>query len=159
MNPAIVVVFSLSGHTRRVGAQIAQSLGCPMVEISEPRPRRGALGYLRSGFEALFRILPAIEPIDRDLRDFSVVVVGTPVWVGHLSSPVRSFLARHRSEIRSLAAFCAMGGRDPVNAFADIASVCGKTPLATLAVSERDLDTPQYAARLGTFLAALRQAG
>ena len=159
MKPAIVVVFSLGGHTRRTGAEIAGRLGCQMLEISEPRRRHGALAWLRSGLEALFRILPVIEPIDRDLREFSLVVVGTPVWVGHVSSPVRSFLARHRGEIRSLAAFCMMGGHDPVNTFSDIASACGKMPLATLAVSERDLDTPQYAARLGTFLAALRQAG
>lgn len=159
MKPAIVIVFSLGGHTRRMGAQIAERLGCPMLEIGEPRPRRGALVWLRCGFEALFGSLPTIEPIDRDLREFSLVIVGTPVWVGHVSSPMRSFLARHRGEIRSLAAFCTMGGHDPANTFADIASTCGRTPLATLAISERELEPPQYAARLDTFLAALRQAG
>ncbi len=34
MKPAIVV-YSLTGHTRRIGAEIAQRLGCPMVGISE----------------------------------------------------------------------------------------------------------------------------
>lgn len=158
MKPALVVVFSLSGHTRRVGAEIARGLACPLVEISEPRPRRGAFAFLRSGFEALFRVLPPIEPVGRDLREFSTVVIGTPVWVGHVSSPVRSFLARHCGQIQSLAAFCTMGGRDPGNTFADIASVCGKPLLATAAIAERELDTPDYAGRLEGFLAAMRQA-
>jgi len=35
MKPTIVIVFYLTGHTRRVGAEIAQRLGCPIVEISE----------------------------------------------------------------------------------------------------------------------------
>lgn len=155
MKPAIVVVFSLTGHTRRVGADIAQRLGCPIVEITEPRSRRGALAYLRSGFEALSGRLPQIQPIDQNLRNFSLIVIGTPVWAGHVSSPVRSFLSRHRSEIGALAAFCTMGGRDPGSTFADISSVAGKPPVATLATSEHELGSPQHAARLDAFIAAI----
>ena len=156
MNPAIVVVFSLTGHTRRVGAEIAQRLGCTIVEITEPRPRRGSLAYLRSGFEALFGRLPRIKPIDQNLRDFSLIVVGTPVWVGHVSSPVRSFLSLHRSEIGALSAFCTMGGRDPAKTFTDVAAVAGRLPVATLATSEHELGSPQHAARLDGFIAAIR---
>ncbi len=162
MKPTIVVVFSLTGHTRRVGAEIAQRLGCPIAEITEPRSRRGALAYLRSGFEALFGRLPQIGQIDQNLRNFSLIVIGTPVWVGHVSSPVRSFLARHRSEIGALAAFCTMGGRDPVKTFTDIASVAGKPPVTTFAISEHELGSPQHAARLDEFIAeirALREGG
>ncbi|MGH8699606.1 MAG: flavodoxin family protein [Burkholderiales bacterium] len=155
MKPAIVVVFSLTGHTRRVGADIAQRLGCPIVEITEPRSRRGALAYLRSGFEALSGRLPQIQPIDQNLRNFSLIVIGTPVWVGHVSSPVRSFLSLHRSEIGALAAFCTMGGRDPGSTLADIASVTGKPTVATLATSEHELGSPQHAARLDAFMAAI----
>ena len=156
MKPAIVVVFSLTGHTRRVGAEIAQRLGCPMVEITEPRPRRGALAYLRSGFESLFGRLPLIQPIDQNLRDFSLLVIGTPVWVGHISSPVRSFLSTHRSDITDLAAFCTMGGRDPAKTFTDVAAVAGRLPVATLATSEHELGSPQHAAGLDGFIATIR---
>jgi len=156
VKPAIVVVFSLTGHTRSVGAEIAQRLGCPIVGITEPRSRRGGLAYLRSGFEALFGRLPEIGQIDQNLRDFSLLVVGTPVWVGHASSPVRSFLSRHRSDFGNLAAFCTMGGRDPVNTFTDIASVAGKPPVATLAISDHELASPEQAARLDEFIAAIR---
>lgn len=162
MKPAIVVVFSLTGHTRRVGAEIAQRLGCPIVEITEPRSRRGALAYLRSGIEALSGRLPQIQPVDQNLRDFSLIVIGTPVWAGHVSSPVRSFLNRYRSEIGVLAAFCTMGGREPGNTFTDIASVAGKPTIATLAASEHALGSPQHTARLDAFIAAigvLREGG
>ena len=156
MNPAIVVVFSLTGHTRRVGDEIAQRLGCTIVEITEPRPRRGSLAYLRSGFEALFGRLPRIKAIDQNLRNFSLLVIGTPVWAGHVSSPVRSFLSTHRSDIADLAAFCTMGGRDRGNTFTDVASVAGKPPVASLAISEHELGSPQHAARLDEFIAAIR---
>jgi len=127
-----------------------------MVEITEPRPRRGVLAYMRSGFEALFGRLPRIKAIDRNLRDFSLLVIGTPVWVGHMSSPVRSFLLRHRGDIGNLSAFCTMGGRDPAKTFTDITSVSGKLPVATLATSEHELGSQQHAARLDEFIAAIR---
>ena len=154
MKPAIVVVFSLTGHTRQVGAEIARRLHCPLVEITEPRPRLGGLAYLRSAFEALFGRVPEIRQIGQNLRDFSLLVIGTPVWAGHVCSPVRSFLVRHRDQIGTLAAFCTMGGRDPVNAFIDIASITGKPLAATLAISERELGAPGTAARLEDFVAA-----
>ncbi len=159
MKPAIVVVYSLTGHTRGVGGEIAQRLGCPMVEITEARSRRGAIAYLRSCFEAVSGRLPQIGRIDRNLRDFPLLVVGTPVWVGHVSSPVRSFLARHRGEIGTLAAFCTMGGRDPANTFGDIASVSGKPLIATMATSQNELGSPQHVAKLDRFVAALREGG
>jgi len=83
-------------------------------------------------------------------------VIGTPVWVGHMSSPVRSFLSTHRSDIADVAAFCTMGGRDPAKTFTDVASVVGKRPVATLATSERELGSPQHVARLDEFIAAIR---
>lgn len=159
MKPAIVVVYSLTGHTRGVGGEIAQRLGCPMVEITEARHRRGATAYLRSCFEAVSGRLPQIGQIDRNLRDFPVLVIGTPVWVGHVSSPVRSFLARHRGEIGALAAFCTMGGRNPANTFADIAFASGKAPIAMLATSQAELGSPQHAAGIDRFVAALREGG
>lgn len=156
MNPAIVVVFSLTGNTRRVGAEIARRLGCPIAEITETRVRSGALGYLRSGFEALSGRIPEIAQIDRNFHDFSLLLVGSPVWVGHVSSPVRSFLSRHRREIGSLGAFCTMGGRDPANIFTDIASITSKPLVATLAISKLEPGSPRHGGRLDEFIAAVR---
>jgi flavodoxin len=151
----VVVVYSLTGHTRGIGAEIAQRLDCPIVEITEPRPRRGGFAFLRCAFEALFARLPEIARIDRDLRDFSLLVIGTPVWAGHVASPVRSFLVRHRGEMRSVAAFCTMGGGNPAGTFTDIASACGKTPVATLAISEHELRASRYSPRLDAFVAGI----
>jgi flavodoxin len=156
MTPVLVVFYSRSGTTRRVANDIASRLACPILEITEATPRKGTIAYMRSAFEALAGRLPEIEKIPRNLRDYPLIVLGTPVWAGHVASPVRSFLAQHRNEIGTLCAFCSMGGRDPAKTFADIGAVFGKQLAATLAMSERDLVSPEYAAKLDTFVAALR---
>ena len=156
MTPTLVVFFSRSGKTRRVAQDMASRLACPLVEIVEPTSRAGAIAYLRSGFEALSGRLPEIGALARNPSDYPLIIVGTPVWAGHVASPVRSFLARHRNRIGTLCAFCTMGGRDPAKTFTDIASVSGKSLAATLAMSGRDLAAPGYAARLDTFVTAVR---
>ena len=114
------------------------------------------MAYMRCAFEALAGRLPEIEEFPRNLREYPLIVVGTPVWAGHVASPVRSFLAQHRNEIGTLCAFCSMGGRDPAKTFADIGVVSGKRLTATLAISEQELAAPEYAARLDGFVAAIR---
>jgi len=158
VKPAIVVVYSLSGHTRQLGDEIARRLDCPIAAITDARSRRGGLAYLRSGFEALFARQGEIQRFEPDLRDYRLVVVGTPVWVGHLSSPARAFLVQQRNNIQRLAAFCTMGGQHPANLFTDIAAVAGQALVATLAVPERELSASRHATRLEAFLAPLRSA-
>ena len=156
MNEALVVVFSWSGNTRRVGSDIAQRLKCPMVEITEVRKREGGLAYLRSIYEVLTGRLPELEKFSRNLREFPLLVVGTPVWAGHVSSPMRSFLAAHREDGGMLCAFCTMGGRDPGSTFSEIAMVSGKVLGATLALSEREQGSPEYSVRIDEFTATIR---
>lgn len=157
MKPAIVVVYSRTGHTRRVGAEIASRLGCTLAEIREPRARQGLLGALRSGYEAVFARTPAIEPLRENLRDFGVVAVGTPVWAGRVSAPVRSFLRRYRGDIGALAAFCTMGGHDAANTFGNIEAITGKPPVAVLALAETEIGESQ--AKLDAFVDSVRAAG
>jgi flavodoxin len=156
MTPALVIFFSRSGTTLRLANDIASRLGCPIGEITEPNPRKGAIAYMRSGYEALAGRLPEIQKIPCNLPEYPLIVLGTPVWAGHVASPVRSFLTQHRNEIGTLCAFCSMGSRDPGKTFADIGAVSGKQLAATLAMSERELVSPEYAAKLNTFVVALR---
>jgi flavodoxin len=159
MKPAIVALYSWSGHTRAVGTDIAKRLGCPVLDITETRPRRGLLAYLRAGYEALTGKMPDIAPVGRNLRDFPLLVIGTPVWVGRVSSPVRSFLARHRNDIGTVAAFCTMGGRNPANTFTGISGIAGKPLLATLAIPERDIGSAPLTAKLDAFIDEVRARG
>jgi len=108
--------------------------------------------------ESLRHAMPAILPMREDVRDYDLVLVGGPVWMGHAASPVRSYLARNAGAFNSIAFFCTMGGSDATRAFREMAATATREPAGTLAVPDRDIEAGNYHARVNDFARALSQA-
>ena len=136
--------------------RITAALGAQACAITERRARLGPLGYLRSVWEASRGHDAAIEALAADPRTADLVVIGTPIWAWHLSSPVRAFARRHRAEFRRIAFFCTMGASGSEAAFAELRELTGREPVATLALADREIDTPAGRTRLDAFVAALK---
>ena len=152
----LTVYYSRSGTTRRIAEELARRLGCDVDSITEPRGREGPLGYLRSGFEASRRKQPSINPAGKSPSQYDLVVVGTPVWAGNVSSPVRSYLSQHREEIKATAFFCTMGSSNPGKTFPEMEACSGKKPRATLALQGSRIESEDAEAELKAFADALK---
>jgi NAD(P)H-hydrate repair Nnr-like enzyme with NAD(P)H-hydrate epimerase domain len=86
---------------------------------------------------------------------YDLVVLGTPVWASHVSSPMRSFVRAHAAQFKRIAVFCTQGGNGGPKVLAEIAALCGKDAVATLVLNEADIQHTRYAAQLETFAAAI----
>ncbi|MCX5746182.1 MAG: NAD(P)H-dependent oxidoreductase [Proteobacteria bacterium] len=140
MNTRVLVVyFSRTGHTHQVAAAIANEVGADLEPILDRTRRMGVFGYLRSGFEAAFQRHVDIGAAEHDPATYDLVIVGTPIWNLAVSSPVLSYLQRHRDAFRAVAFFCTCGGMGAERVFAQMARAAGAKPAATLAVREADL--------------------
>jgi flavodoxin len=149
MNRTLIVYHSRTGHTRHVAQALARRLHADLDEIRIVQPLSGAAGYTMCAIEALAGLTPALRPAHRDPSAYELVVIGTPVWFWNLSSPVRSWLAAHPLKQR-VAYFCTMGGSGSGRVFAAMAQLTGRAPVATLALSERELLRP-FEDRLAAF--------
>lgn len=152
---ALVVYFSRSGHTRQVAKEIAQQCGADLEEIREPDAREGAWGYWRSGWQVLTRAEPPVLPMVRDPAAYDTVVIGTPIWISHPAPPVRTWVKRNAPRFKQVAFFCTEGGSGDRNAFAELSELCGKKPVATLAVTEKQLPADQHTQGLNQFATEL----
>ncbi len=152
----LVVYYSRTGTTKRVAGAIAAAVGGDLEEISDRTKRTGLLGYLRSGYEAARRRQIPIGPAIHDPSTYDLVIVGTPIWDMSVSSPVRSYLHRHRAAFRKVAFFCTCGGRGGARAFAEMSKVCAAEPIATLVLREREV--LQAAAPISRFAAEIHHA-
>jgi flavodoxin len=152
----LVVFYSRTGNTRRLARAIAGALNAEIEEIADQANRRGLFGYLRSGNEGWFGRRAEIRPVRHDPRAFDVVIVGTPIWRVSVSSPVRTYVQDHATEMRNVAFFCTFGSFGSRYVFGEMEELCGKPPLATLACREREIASPDLASAVDAFAGRLR---
>jgi flavodoxin len=148
MRSCLVVCYSRTGMTATLGRDIAKSYGADFELIREPGDRAGTLGVLRSVWDALWQRRPAILPHENDPGEYALVILGTPVWAGHMASPMRSYIERHKGAFHRVALFCTMGGQNGAPALAEMAGLCGKDAIAKIAVSDKEIGQGTYQARL-----------
>jgi menaquinone-dependent protoporphyrinogen IX oxidase len=155
----LVVYYSRTGRTKRLAERLATELGGSTVAITERKDRAGLFGYQRSLFEAVTGRDATIEPLRRQPAEYDLVLIGTPIWGWHLSSPVRAFANRHGKGLKRVAFFCTMGGSGDRSAFDELARITGKRPEAVLALTEAEMAQPGQAdlrAKVERFVSRLR---
>lgn len=135
----LVVFFSRTGTTRCLAEHIARATGADLEELRESRSRSGLWGWLRSGYEGTYRRSAETLPLQRYLRDYDLVFVGSPTWNRALASPVRGFLEGHASELASVALFATCQGEGANEVNAQMATTLARPALATLAMRESDV--------------------
>jgi len=153
---SLVVFYSRSGVTKLAALAIADRLDCDVEPIQDVRSRKGLFGFLRSGYEAARRKLPAIKPTQKDPARYDLVILGTPVWGNVMASPLRTYLSRNKDRIQQMAVFCTIGGSGGDRTLTDVAEFCGKTPAASLVLNRKEVFSGQYTEKLDRFLAAFR---
>ena len=157
MSRTLVVYYSRDGHTRKIAHEIGAACGADVEEITEKFGRSGPLGYLRSALEALLGTTPAIQPAQLEPQPDDLVIIGTPIWLRNLSSPVRSYLEAHHSSLGRVAFFCTFGGSGQDKVLRDMQSLCGHEPLATLALTEQQCTTAAHRTELAKFVRRLKR--
>ncbi len=153
----MVVYYSRTGNTKCIGDELAAALGADVEELRDGKNRAGPIGFLLSGMEAKLKTPVQLEALRHNPADYDMVVVGSPVWANSMCSPVRTFLAQHKTALNRVAWFCTSGSIDPKYAargFAAMTEATGLTPVATLALGQRDI-RDDHAAALAGFVAAL----
>lgn len=152
MHACLVVCYSRTGLTAKVGREIAAVCGADFELIRESRGRNGPLGFLRSLWDSLRHRRPAISAPERPVGDYALVILGTPVWAGQMASPMRSYIEQHGRDFHRVALFCTMGGSGGAKALAEMAALCGKAPLAEVALTDIEITQGTYRARLAPLL-------
>ncbi|MDR5777497.1 MULTISPECIES: hypothetical protein [unclassified Caballeronia] len=135
MSRVLVVCFSRSGRTRSLGTTLAACLRADFEAITEPADRAGVSGYLRSLADTLFGRSVRLDPPQHNVTRYDVVIIGTPVWAGKVSAPVRAWLAANRRKLPHVAFFCTQRACGAATVFADMKKFVGKQPVARCTIT------------------------
>lgn len=158
MSRKLIIFYSRTDTTRMLAGDLAKELGADMVAIQERKSRKGIKGYLSCLLDASRGMMTPIEPLSVDPSSYDLVLLGTPVWAGRPSCPMRRFLSDAAHTLPTTAYFCTYGGRGHETTFNEMCDLDGKPPLATLAVSRSEVQQADYTAKLDRFVAKLARA-
>lgn len=117
----LIVYYSWSGHTRRVAERLHKEKGWDMAEIRTVRlyPDSYQAVVAEGKRQQEEHILPALEPLSKDLHQYDTIVLGTPVWWYTMAPAVRAFLKENHLAGKSLCPFATHEG-DPGRTMKDI---------------------------------------
>lgn len=149
MTRILVVYYSQGGHSKLVAEAIASACDADIEAIHEVKRRTGTL---RSALEGLFERLTDISPVEKDPGDYDLVVVGTPVWVANISSPIRTYLTQQRDKFKQVAFFSTMGGIGGNRVLRKMAALSGQTPVASFTVIDRQLNSQVFQDKVKQFV-------
>lgn len=158
MADILVIYFSRTGSTETVARALAAKLGADLDVIHTVEDYAGGRGYLKAVLQSVRRFAPSFGS-GKHPGAYRLVVIGSPVWVGGIAGPMRSYLAKHAGAIDRLAAFCVSGsGGKYERFFREVEQITGKAPAPQLALGQQSVLSGAYKAPLDRFAEAL-QAG
>jgi len=124
---SLVVFYSRTGTTKKVAESIAKKLEADIEEIVDLTDRKGALGFILGGRDALRKKPTEIKKPEKNPADYDLVVIGTPVWASTMAPAIRVYFST--AKIKSSAFFCTYGGRGAEKTFADMLELLLHTKL------------------------------
>lgn len=151
----LVVYYSRTGRTKKVAEAIADNLSSDIEEIIDGQNRSGPIGFLRSGYQAYRKSLIDIKNLQKDVSEYDIIIIGTPVWARTVSSPVRTFLHAYKNDFTTVAFFSTHGSDEPQKEFNEMESICGKKPVCTVSFSAKEVDA-NHIEGINQFVAELK---
>ena len=112
---AIVIYYSLTGKTELAAKSIAETLKINSKKLEEVKSRKGLLGFLRSGHDAIKELNSEIKPLDINIADYDLIFIGTPVWAFKPAPAINSFIASTNFTGKKAVVFVTMGGSGDKN--------------------------------------------
>ncbi len=156
MLKTLVVYYSLSGTTRRVAEAVAHELGADFEELRCDRYRMRPVGFIKAGYDSWADRMPAIAPLQHDLAAYDLVVIGGPMWAGRVTTPVRALLRQQAGKLPQVAFLMTLGGASSDKALCEMQALATRAPVATLALTDKDLKVGNLTSAVLSFAAGLK---
>ncbi len=152
----LIVFYSRTGITKKVAQKIAGELGADIEELIDKEKRAGAIGYIKSGRDAMQKKLAEIEGLRYDPAAYDLVIVGTPTWAAAMACAVRTYLTRYKSGIKQIAFYATHGSSGGEKAIKQMAELSGLTGRADLVVTSKEAASDNYADKFTAFIEKLK---
>lgn len=118
----LVVYFSFSGNTKYVADTITETISADSIELktSKKYPTEGFKKFFWGGKSVLFGDEPELLNDPIDMNQYETIIIGTPVWAGSFTPPIKSFISQYNIHGKRIALFASHGGGGAEKCFAKL---------------------------------------
>ncbi|MDD5066289.1 MAG: hypothetical protein PHF84_04520 [bacterium] len=153
----LVVFYSRTGNTKRVGLDLAGKLKADSEELKDMKSRSGITGWLKGGRDALKKKNTEIAKIKKNPSQYDLVIIGTPVWASAMTPAVRTYISQNKDKFKQTAYYITSGNASASAIVPSMEDLSGKKGKAFTGFTTRELkDKVIYEKKLGEFLDELR---
>lgn len=107
----LVVYYSQTGATKKVAEEIKQQLNAEIAEIVAEHPYDGNFTETieRCKKEMAAGEIPAVKPLNVNIKNYDQIFLGFPVWFGTYAPPVAAFIQDSSLAGKKIITFCTYG--------------------------------------------------
>ena len=153
----LIIYYSRTKTTKKVAESISSQLNCDIEEIIDLKSRKGPIGYIIAGKEAMRKELPKIKVPTNNPQQYDITIIGTPVWGWTISSPIRTYLTRNKDNFKKVAFFCTQGSSGAESTFKEMEKISRKKPLATLKLTTIEVKNNDYDDKINKFIESIKK--
>lgn len=107
---AIIIYYSLTGKTALVATTAAKVLDADVRRIDEVKIRKIPSVYFFGSLAAMTNKSSRIKPLDFNVDNYDLILVGSPVWAGKPAPAVNTFIAETAFKGKDVVTFCTAFG-------------------------------------------------
>lgn len=114
-----IILYSSNNKIKYISEIIQEKLESDIVEIKDLNKKGGFLGNIRNNFNALRSNETTIDPETVDLKDYDLILIGSPSTFGGISPAISTFIEKNSFKNKDLIIFTTTntrGGYDILNA-------------------------------------------
>lgn len=107
----LVLYYSQTGTTESVAKEIQKQLGADIAKIDLENPYDGDFNatIARCQEEMKTSKFPALKPLNINVKDYDIVMLGYPIWFGTYARPIASLVQEQKFEGKKVVTFCTFG--------------------------------------------------
>lgn len=153
----LVIFYSETGNTKQVAESISKNFNCDIEEIKEKENRRGILKTIIEIKDAVLGNEAGICKCERDPSEYDIVIIGSPVWVSHITPAIRTYIIKNKDKIKCTAFFNTHGTEKVKTSrvIKDFEKIIAKKPKALMDISKAEIKNGDYEKKIEIFGADL----
>jgi len=109
----LVVFYSRTGNTSFLAHSIAMSIEADLLELKVDGEDK-FFKFFKKRYLNLFSFFskaPRLLPVNKKVKDYDLIFLGTPVWSGSYALPFLTFLKENKIKRKKIGLFCSYSNK------------------------------------------------